>query len=484
MSDRSENPIRTFLSNVAALLTSDVLNKATTFLMYAMVSRYLGTREFGQFALGLLLFHTFQVLATAGLPTLLIREVAKNSTRAKRFFLNGSVAAGAAAVLAMLALVALACVMQYDTDTTFVILVLATGLLPFALALVAESLFRGCEKMHFIAWANVPANVAKVGGAWAVLEFDGGIVALATLVVGVRWLVLLIEWLLVPLCLNQNSQGRIRSRLVRAILARSAAFFGIDGITAIWGSVDAVLLSKLATETEVGLFCAAHQLLQPVALVNRSVVGSLFPTMCHRATATLSGLRDVTRWLIGFLLLFGLPAAILLVKFSDTALLLLYREPAFLETAPALTILVGVLIVQFFTTVMGHVLWAAARETWSLWMVTVALIVNVIASYLLVQQLGWIGAAWGALLTWLVNGAMHYVACRRILGAEPMDAVVLQVLCASVVMIGCLTLLGEMNTYAAAITACSGYLAVMGGFLTRDHGIQKLPRSYFAPLLK
>ena len=66
-----ESVVARFAGNVASLLTSDVLNKATTFAIYAMVSRYVGMHSFGQLSLGLLLLYTFQVFATIGLPTLL-----------------------------------------------------------------------------------------------------------------------------------------------------------------------------------------------------------------------------------------------------------------------------------------------------------------------------------------------------------------------------------------------------------------------------
>src|SRR6267143_3472898 len=83
--------LRKTTGNALSILTSDVLNRMTSFVLYAFVARHLGAHEFGQLTLAFTLFYTFQVCAVAGLKTLIIREVAKDRTQTGRYFLNGSV---------------------------------------------------------------------------------------------------------------------------------------------------------------------------------------------------------------------------------------------------------------------------------------------------------------------------------------------------------------------------------------------------------
>ena len=73
------------VGNAASLLTTELLNKATNFLIYALIARYeLGLGAFGSFSLGLLLVYVFQVFASVGLPNLLTREIAQRVARAPR----------------------------------------------------------------------------------------------------------------------------------------------------------------------------------------------------------------------------------------------------------------------------------------------------------------------------------------------------------------------------------------------------------------
>ena len=70
--------------NAVSILTSDVMNRATSFVLYALVARRLGAHEFGQLTLAFTLFYTFQVFAVGGLKTLIVRQVAKDRAQTRR----------------------------------------------------------------------------------------------------------------------------------------------------------------------------------------------------------------------------------------------------------------------------------------------------------------------------------------------------------------------------------------------------------------
>ena len=90
MTERKQQPTtRRFAKNFLAILTSDVLNRGTTFLIYVLGARELGPESFGQMSLALTFFYSFQVIAVFGMPTLLTREVAKDHDQSMKYFSNG-----------------------------------------------------------------------------------------------------------------------------------------------------------------------------------------------------------------------------------------------------------------------------------------------------------------------------------------------------------------------------------------------------------
>lgn len=424
-----------FAGNAASLLTTDLLNKATTFVVYALTARYLGAEAFGQLSLGLLLVYVFQVLASVGLPNLLTREIAQQPRRAERLVATGLLAASLTSLLAMLAMWSTAAVMRYDQGTTQVIMLLSLGLLPYAASQIIEASFRGLQRMHFIAISNLIANTVKVIGAVAMLQAGLETLGLVGWLVGVRVLILVLDtWFYWAWA--QQRWRTVQSRLMWALLRRSSTFLGIDAAIAGWSAVDALILSKFMGELEVGLYCAATQLLQPASLVYMSIVGSIFPAMCRRTHCGTEQLHLLTRWMVAFLLMLGLPAVVLILGFADVILLAAYADPEFLPSVPVMRIAAFALVAQCFTTILGHALWAANREAETLRIVVTNLIANVIISSFTISQWGLVGAAAGTLLVSFLNVLQHYLAFYRVARRQAVDWQIAAPLLAGGVMAG------------------------------------------------
>lgn len=475
--------------NAMSLLTTDVLNKLTTFVIYATISRFLGTREFGQLSLGLMLFYTGQVLTTAGLPALMTREVAKRRSRSVRYFINGSVAAAMSSLVATSGMIAFAWAMQYDADTRFVICLLSLGLAPFGLATVTEAVFRGWEEMHWIAVANVPINIAKVIGAVLLLRTGFGVISIALLLVGCRVGILLIESALffwrASLFRSTFVPARVDVRFIKRLLFKSSTFLGVDGIIAVWTSVNTVLLSKFFGEVEAGLYAAAHQLLQPALLVYQSAVGSVFPAMCKRVVQVDQDLTPLIRWIIDLLMLVGLPVAIALYFMADTGLALLYGDPSFVAAAGVVRLLVVVLLLRAITNAFGHALWAESREATTLRIVAVNLGVNLVIGFLLIPQFGLLGAGWTSLITWLVNAIQHYTACHRMIAKPPIGPDLWKLLAAAALMVLCVLSLRDYSVSFGVLLGSGVYAGLSACVLVNSYGgLSGFRTAFFAPLLK
>ncbi|MBV9171062.1 MAG: oligosaccharide flippase family protein, partial [Chloroflexi bacterium] len=205
--------------NAASLLVSDVVNRAATFALYAMVARYLGVFELGQMALALTLFYMGQVLAAAGLKTLITREVAKDKARTPAYVINCSLIVLASSIVSLLLIQVFASVMQYSTYTTWIVFLLSLALMPFALSAVCEGVFQAHEEMRYIAYATVPVNAFKVGGVFLLLSAGYALDRVVILVVMCHVAIMVFEWWLMarrfPLKLMRIDRDFIRT-LIRS----------------------------------------------------------------------------------------------------------------------------------------------------------------------------------------------------------------------------------------------------------------------------
>jgi len=109
--------LRNIGGNALSILTSDVMNRATSFVLYAMVARHLGTFEFGQLSLAFSLFYLFQVSAVAGLKILIVRDVAKDQSQTRLYFKNGCAIVAASSFASVVLLSLFIRLMRYSPAT-------------------------------------------------------------------------------------------------------------------------------------------------------------------------------------------------------------------------------------------------------------------------------------------------------------------------------------------------------------------------------
>ncbi|MEX2315989.1 MAG: oligosaccharide flippase family protein [Pirellulales bacterium] len=462
--------VRRVAVNVMSLLTSDVLNKAATFVVYAMVGRCCGPRSFGQLSLGLLLLYTFQVFAAAGLPTLITRDVSKHRDLSGRYFVNACVITLGAFVLSLAALMGCVEVSGYPQDTSVIILLLGLGILPWSLATITESILRAWERMHVMMLVAIPVNLLRVGGCYGLLAAGHGVQSVAVLLLGCHLVTLLLEWLLllryVPL-----RDVSIDLAFCRDLLRGTWRFLGIDSLIALWGCINTVLLSWFSGEAAVGLFGAAWQLLIPVRMTLQAIVSSLFPIMCRRAEESRVRLQQITALTLEILAFITVPSCILLYFAAGPIISVIYGDQGFASSVLVLRIMVPVLLLQAVTSTLGQVLYSQRREHVTLRIVAIDVVFNLLVGIPLIYAFGLMGAAVSILLAWALNGLLHVLATRDCLAVDVGDrgrwkaTLIWPVVAAGSAMAIAQAASKDLNVLVMSLVASSVYVVVLAAFV-------------------
>lgn len=416
---KSAGKVRHLITNTASLVTNDMVNRAITFIVYALIARYLGAYEFGQMSLTLTIFYLLQSLAPVGLKIMLVREVASNKERSGEYLVNGSLVAFITSVIAFILMGCFLILMDYSRDTVVIILVVSLGLIPYSITAVCEALLQSHEKIKYITAANVPVSIIRGFAAFAMLA--GG---LSLIWIGVLFFVtftatLVFEWLLVSKHVARPEWNIDRS-LLRQISRASITFLGLQTVIAVTGSILPIFLSKSSGEIEVGLLNAANQLMAPILLISQSTVMSLFPRMCQKFNSSPDGLGKISERLLEILFTFTMPCTIGLFFFAQQALLILYEKAEFTRSATILQIMVWILVFRAITSVLGRVLMASQRERTLLNIMIAEAILTLGLCFWLIPVWKLAGAAYVAIIiglldlvlhigfTWKVSGNIHY----------------------------------------------------------------------------
>ncbi len=402
--------------NAAAVSGGEVANKASTFLVYAMLSRLAGLEAFGQLSIGLTLLYTCHVFGYAGLPTTLIRLVAKRPASARRHLFHGYLATTATSMVAALAMVCVALAMQYQVTTAVVVCLLAAAVPFYSLTMIAEAVIKGRERMHLIAIGNVPGNLLLVLGSLVALWLGTGVIGVAAVVVASRVITFLfLNYFALNVSTHSKSSRVVGQRYALfsirhsiRLLAKSKVFVGSDGLAAIGASLFSLILSKFASEREVGMLSAAFQLMQPIQIVYRSFGHSSFPPLVAAARSGRNAVAELAHRVLGFVVRWSFPASLIMFALSADVLNLVYGHKGFGDGAFVLQILAFTLLCDPLNPILGHGLWAVGEDRAVFRIVVTNICVNLFLGLVLIGTWGLAGAAACALISSIVNTTQHY----------------------------------------------------------------------------
>jgi O-antigen/teichoic acid export membrane protein len=401
------------VGNMASMLSSDTITRVATFVLYVLVGRHLGTQSFGQMSLALTLLFTFQVFSSAGLKWLIIREVASDHLKTDEYLINGSLLVTVFSFLSLVGLLLLNILLGYSRATSEIILLFGLGLLPFSLSTVCEAVFQAWERMGYIFLVNLPRNLLVIGATVWLLSSGYGLKSIGVLLLVSNFLMLGAEW---GIILRHIARPKYRPNLAAAVaMTRSSiSFMSFQSIIAISGSIIYIILSIIVSETEVGLYNAATQVITPVALIYESIVVAGFPMLCQRFNISLEALKRMSDRLIELVVSIALPATVGLLFLGKKVLLLVYSNREFARSGAILRIMAVSLIMSALAAVLARVLLASLREKMLLRIIIIRFVISMVSGFILIKAFGLLGAAINFLLISVLDAGLHLFQVSRL----------------------------------------------------------------------
>lgn len=399
--------------NITSLVTSDVVNRATSFIVYAAVARYLGALQLGQLLLAVSFFQLFGRLAGLGLRDLVTREVARDRSQTNRYLANAGLLIAVASGVASIVILALVALLGYSSDTATTILILFLGLFPFGITQVTEATFIAWERTKYIAFVNVPINLLQTAIALFLLASGFSVSVVVMTMVAAYAAIAIAQWAVLAKVIG-TAGTRIDLIFSAGLLKTAAPFFGMQATIAVAASINVVLLSKFVGEVGVGVYGAAIQLLVPLVLLTEATASVLFPTMIRRAKLGLASLKEVSYQATEFTIAFILPAVVTLAVLGSALLAAIYGgDVEFTESVEVLQIVVWSRLGLAITAIFARILLTAGRETTLLGILTLRMGVQLVSSVVLIWYFGVLGAAVSTLIVAAVSVIQHYVPVSR-----------------------------------------------------------------------
>ncbi|MFQ6099753.1 MAG: oligosaccharide flippase family protein [Anaerolineae bacterium] len=417
--------VRRVAKNSIAPIILNLFNRAIDMAFAALMARILGPVGNGRYFTAVIIYGWFDIMANFGLEMHLMREVARDRTRARRYFANST-------VLRLLLFVAaipllgsfLAGRQALGTplvgETVWAVVLLYVGLLPGSIANGLTVLFRAFEKHEVPAAIQTVTTIVKVTLGVLALVGGLGIVGLAgasilTNVATLTMLALLARrliWAGLP-----RGRGRMDWSLQRTMLAESwplmvalllqALFFGINGF----------FLQYLQGDAAAGWYDAARKWVDALNIIPAMFTFAVFPVMSRQAAQDLQGLQRSYCLSVKLLIMIALPAA-MFVTLLATSLVGLLSGSAFLpHGAIVLRFLVWSILFGWINSLTNYVLIALNRQRYVFLASGVRVVFTVAANLLFVQAFSYVASAWIIIAGEFLLVLLFYADLRRRLGS-------------------------------------------------------------------
>ncbi len=370
-------------------------------VLFVVAGRTLGEGEFGKFSFALALGMIFETLMDFGLHQVTIRAVARDKSRATELLHH---ALGIKLMWtggALTALVATATLLRAEWDVRIACYLIGGSLVLRSYMLTIRGVLQGLERFG---WDSVVVAVDRavllVFGL-AALASGSGLRGLVIAFVAARAVALALStWL------THAQLGGIGVRFDRAIwrdLQTTAVPFGFFLIVInLYSYVDSIMLGKMRTDAETGLYTAAYKTYEGLTYAASVIAAVLTPRLANLFVSDRRQHRRLA--LLGVAGSAGLAVAIGGVAYVLAApLIALLFGAAFVPAADPFRILCLGLAFVFAIWVLHAVAISVNRERLLLKTALVGLTVNVGVNLYLIPRMGGNGAALATVLGELVS---------------------------------------------------------------------------------
>lgn len=390
-------------TNSAAQAVGRLLVALVRLVIAGILVRAYGKESFGEYSLVMGLLTVADWLVDFGTTDVFVREYSRQPADGRRLLRILTLTRCIQIPAAALVLIGVGAALRYPPHVLLAILTGSLNLIFFGGVLIYRVIFRAELTIEHESIAELVSVLSMLPMVALTVRWHGGLVALLLCHVVSRVIYFTVCWWFGRSRFSLSTKDAGRADVRQAL--QSSAVIGVIGFL-IGGheTIDVVVLSKLASLTDLAYYSAAQRLIWPVLMVLGSVAGTFYPVyasfwvnrrpdfdgLCQRALETI-------------LLLAGAASAVALASAEFMMGLL---GPDLVGGAAALRLLSVLCFLKSITSTLGPVLYAVQAQNQALRFIVCAVLAKASLMVVLAPAYGYMGVAIGALVVEVLAGVI------------------------------------------------------------------------------
>lgn len=384
--------------NTSVLLIAQAISYLLSlfYLMYA--TRYLGPANYGIITFGIAFIAIFATLADFGLTTITVRDVSRDKELAAKYVINLGVTKILLSIITYGLLALTINIGGYQAETVNVVYILGIYIFFANLNQLFNALFQAWERMELQAIGQVLTAVFMLLGVLIVVQFKLSLLHYAALIVMVNLFTLLSNLIIIILIQRsigikiENILWQIDWRFCQSILVNAWVLSILPVISQVYFRLDILLLKALKGDADVGLYTAAHGLIEYCTIAPAMLLAAMFPIMCRFYQNESKSLELAIGKSIKYLFILVLPLCLLIMLLADPIVFMVYGDK-FAESVQILRILIWATVFMYVNWVITTTYVATNKQNLYIILIIVILALNFSLNLLLIPLLSYMGAA-------------------------------------------------------------------------------------------
>lgn len=346
--------------NVVTTLLTQLISWGLTFVVTLYIPRYLGDTGLGAITLAGSFAIVFSLMVSLGTSTVLIKEIARDHSRA------GELVLAALAIRLPLGIFAIGMgglateALRYHHEIQ-VLIWIALGVMAFGqLNDILGSALRGLEE---IPRQNAAIMTEKlVSSSLAILLVLRHAPLWSFVAVGLISTAISFGINLSALRPHLLPLRRPNWKAVRSLITAGLPFLTTSVFIAVYGQSDAVLLSKLSSVAAIGWYGLAKRLGGTAMMIPTALTSAMLPTLSRLHQEAPDAFERAVRRLFNFMLVCVVPFAAVLILAPGQIITLLHYPAPFRHSIPVLILMGSAVILWFLSNATAITLVACDRQ--------------------------------------------------------------------------------------------------------------------------
>ncbi|MBI2436376.1 MAG: flippase [Candidatus Magasanikbacteria bacterium] len=403
--------IKQLAHNTLSQIVGKIISTFLGLLAIGMMTRYLGTEQFGWYITAITFLQFIGILTDFGLVPVTAQMMSEPEFDKTQLFKNLLSYRFFTALVFWIIAPFVALLFPYPIEVKIAISFTTISFLCISINQTLTGLYQHRLKMHIPAIAEIVGRIVLVGGLWGLIHYQRGFLPVMIVIT-----VSSVAYMLTML-LNAHKEIPLGFAFDKHIWKSITLKMWPIAIAIIFNVVylkgDILLLSFFRSQTEVGIYGAAYRVIDIVAQTAMMVMGVMLPLLTY--SWSRNEREDFAhRYQLSFdtMMLMALPIMAGMILLADKIMILVAGQE-FAESGNALRILAIAVFGVFLGSVFGHTSVAINKQKKTLWIFISAAILTLIGYLVFIPRYGMYGAAWMTVFSELYVGILLWLAVKK-----------------------------------------------------------------------